>query len=69
MTPEEEAAVRADERLEVLRRVRNAAARMDHDPDNDPYLWGYGAGMIVRMLNSLVKEERELQGSPMRAES
>lgn len=63
MTPQEEAAVRADERLKVLREVRNAASRMDHNPNNDPYLWGYGGSQIVGMLHRLVLEEHTRQTS------
>lgn len=62
MTPEEETAVRADERLKVLRQVRKAASRMQHDSENDPYLWGYGGGMIVAMIGDLIRAERKLQG-------
>lgn len=59
MTPDEEAAVRADERLKVLREVRKAASKMNHNPNNDPYLWGYGARQIVGMLHRLYLEARD----------
>lgn len=57
-----EAAIRADERLKVLREVRKAASEMDHNPENDPYLWGYGAGRIVAMLTAKLAEQRESLG-------
>lgn len=70
MSPEDvaafEAAVRADERLKVLREVRNAASDMDKNPANDPYLWGYGARNIVGMLTKRVAAQRELMGIRVR---
>lgn len=61
MTLEEEAAVRADERLRVLRKVRGIAIKMDRDPANDPYLWGYGGREIAHMLTREVQSAREAQ--------
>lgn len=61
MSPEEEAAIRADERLKVLRKVRGIAIRMDRDPANDPYLWGYGGREIAHMLTREVQSAREAQ--------
>lgn len=58
ITPEEERLIRMDERLRTIRQMRNAAARMDKDPKNDPYLWGYGAGRIVKLLNGKLREAR-----------
>lgn len=52
MTPEQEAAVRTDERLKTLREVRNVASKMNHDPANDPYAWGFGGIRIVAMLTA-----------------
>lgn len=57
-----EALVRADERLKVLREVRRLAADMDHNPENDPYLWGYGARRIVAMLSQKLGQQRDAMG-------
>lgn len=62
ITPEEERLIRMDERLRVLRQVRNVAANMDKDLNNDPYLWGYGAGQIVKHLNGKLREARFIAG-------
>lgn len=63
VVPQDEAAVRANERLKVLREVRKTASSMDHDPANDPYTWGYGGSRIVAMLTAKLAEERDRQGS------
>ncbi len=62
MNMAEEAAIRAHERLKVLRQVRKVASRMDRNPANDPHLWGFGGGRIVAMLSKLVADERDRQG-------
>lgn len=62
VVPYDEASVRADERLKVLREVRKVASSMDHDPANDPYTWGYGGSRIVAMLTAKLAEERDRQG-------
>lgn len=68
MNASEEAAVRAHERLKVLREVRKAASKMDRNPTNDPYLWGFGGSRIVAMMSKLVAEERDRQGFVVRRE-
>lgn len=63
-----EDAVRADERLKVLREVRNAAAQADDNCDErpgrtgDPYGWGYGGSKIVAYLSWLLGEQRRAMG-------
>lgn len=51
-------AYRNEIRLATLREVRKAAISMDRAPDNDPYLWGYGANEICKMLSAKVREAR-----------
>lgn len=64
MSPEIERA-RAEGRLEALRAVRKAAIALDRNPDNDPYLWGYGGSKICAMLTEAVREAREtVKGLP-----
>jgi hypothetical protein len=46
-------------RVATLREVRNLAIAMDRNPDNDPYLWGYGANEICKVINALFKEARD----------
>jgi hypothetical protein len=58
VTQEEEASVRAEERLKVLREVRKHVAKMNNNPDNDPYLWGYGGSEIQAYLTGLVSSAR-----------
>jgi hypothetical protein len=58
VSPEDEAAIRADERLKVLREVRKQVARMNNHPDVDPYAWGYGGSEIQRYLTGLVDDAR-----------
>jgi hypothetical protein len=58
VSPEEEVAVRLDERVKVLREARNLASRMDQDGANDPYLWGFGARKVVGALTRLLAEAR-----------
>lgn len=65
-SPLDEAAIRADERLKVLREIRNAASDMDRNPGNDPYLWGYGARNIVSMITKRVAAQRESMGIVVR---
>lgn len=62
MSPEEEAAIRADERLKVLRKVRKVAYEMDRNPANDPYLWGYGGREICRMLSGMYRQQQDFVG-------
>lgn len=62
----DESAIRADERLKVLREIRNAASDMDRNPANDPYLWGYGARNIVSMITKRVAAQRESMGIVVR---
>lgn len=63
--PDELARARAEGRLEALRAVRKAAIALDRDPENDPYLWGYGAGKICVMLTEAVRKAREdVKGLP-----
>lgn len=57
-----EDAVRLDERIRVLREVRNAAAGADRRCDGDPYLWGYGASKIVAYLSWKLGEARRAAG-------
>lgn len=65
-TSVDEAGIRADERLKVLRELRKAASDMDRNPANDPYLWGYGARNIVGMITKKLAEQRELMGIEIR---
>lgn len=58
MTPAEEAAIRADERMKTLRQVRNQVAKMNHDPAHDPYLFGYGARDILGYITRILKDAR-----------
>lgn len=58
ITPAEEAAIRADERLRTLRMVRNQVAKMNHDPAHDPYLFGYGARDILGYITRILKDAR-----------
>ncbi len=59
------ARARAEGRLEALREVRKAAFDMSRNPDNDPYLWGYGASKICTMLTEAVRQAREtVKGLP-----
>lgn len=62
----DETAIRADERLKVLREIRNAASDMDRNPGNDPYLWGYGARNIVSMITKRLAAQRESMGIVVR---
>jgi hypothetical protein len=62
----DEGGIRADERLKVLRQIRNAASDMDRNPANDPVLWGYGARQIVSMITKRVAEQREAMGIVVR---
>lgn len=62
----DESAIRADERLKVLREIRNAASDMDRNPANDPYLWGYGARNIVSMITKRLAAQRESMGIVVR---
>lgn len=62
----DEDAIRADERLKVLREIRNAASDMDRNPANDPHLWGYGARNIVSMITKRVAAQRESMGVVVR---
>lgn len=59
MSPEQEAAIRLDERLKTLREVRKHASKMDHESDGDPYLWGYGGSKIVAYLTRTLAATRE----------
>lgn len=67
-----EAAIRLDERIKVLREVRNAAAaanrRCEERPgrEGDPWLWGYGASKIVAYLSWKLGEARRAAGSEER---
>lgn len=63
MTPGEEARIRADERLRVLREARKLASDMDRNPANDPYLWGYGARLIVAALTKRLAAHRDAMGA------
>ena len=54
----DEAAIRADERLRVLREIRKLASDMDRNPANDPYLWGYGGRKIVGAITKRLAEHR-----------
>lgn len=62
----DEDAIRADERLKVLREIRKAASDMDHNPANDPYLWGFGARNIVSMITKRLAAQRESMGIVVR---
>jgi hypothetical protein len=62
-------AVRADERVRVLREVRNAAAAADRrcsalpgTRKGDPWLWGYGASKVVAFLSWKLGEARRAAG-------
>lgn len=57
----DEAVIRADERLKVLREVRNTVARADRNTD-DPYGWGYDGMYIVLYLSWLLGEQRRTMG-------
>jgi hypothetical protein len=65
-----EDAVRLDERIRVLREVRNKAARADaacHETPGkkgDPYSWGFGGSMIVAFLSWKLGEARRAAGQP-----
>lgn len=63
MKADEEAAIRADERLKVLNEVRKAAYAMDRNPANDLYLWGYGGREICHMLSGKYREQRDAVGA------
>lgn len=47
---------RAQVRLTALMEARDAAFALDRADGQDPYLWGYGAGKVVEMLNDLVRK-------------
>ncbi|MDX3525115.1 hypothetical protein P1P75_01290 [Streptomyces sp. ID05-39B] len=57
---ETRARLRAEVRLATLREVRKAAIAMDRNPNNDPYLWGYGGSEICKMLSDKTREARIL---------
>lgn len=59
----DEAAIRADERLRVLREIRKLASDMDRNPANDPYLWGYGGRKIVGAITKRLAEHRNAMGA------
>lgn len=57
MSSRDRAVVEAE--LKALRKVRNDAIAMDRNPENDPYLWGYGGYRICQMLTRAVQQVRE----------
>lgn len=46
-------------RLNALFEARQAAVELDDNPKNDPYLWGFGAGEIVKQLTAMVVKALE----------
>lgn len=56
-----EEVIRLDERIKVLREVRNAVAAADRGA-SDPYLWGYGAMLVQKYLTWKLAEARREAG-------
>lgn len=53
--------IRLDERIKVLREVRNAVAAADRGA-SDSYLWGYGAREVRKYLTWMLAEARRVAG-------
>lgn len=56
-----EDAIRLDERIRVLREVRNAVAAAEREA-HDPYLWGYGVMLVRKYLTWMLAEARRAAG-------
>lgn len=53
--------IRLDERIKVLREIRNVVAAADRGA-SDPYLWGYGAMLVRKYLTWMLAEARRAAG-------
>lgn len=56
-----EEVVRLDERIKVLREVRNSVAKAERG-SHDPYLWGYGTMLVRKYLTWKLAEARRAAG-------
>ncbi len=56
-----EEVIRLDERIKVLREVRNAVAAAEREA-HDPYLWGYGTMLVRKYLTWKLAEARRAAG-------